>query len=295
MERQCRTLWQIATNKAFLDFRVDMLQPENYRKAKVQLVATDYGKQPTVTISHYMDLAAMESLVGMILGGGLPALLKHGYEEYKGTPADKANRADGKAESRVLKIEGGQTKPVIFRLRRGPGNMTDKGAVVPAGPAEEEIIVPTDEKGIYGLALRFSHYLAAWYNHNLDVINGSLLETYEAFDQARQTGGSGYESGQGWPAASTPPESKTAAGISGSRPETGNVRQMPRRPENQSVPQTGGGPSHTGAREGDTVCIRCHRPIPQEYLKRLQAAGIRLKFCSEHLPASFSQKMKVAQ
>lgn len=82
------------------------------------------------------------------------------HKEYKGSVKEQPN---GRKEvtSRVLSLQVKEDR-VYFELKRGPGKLTNTGAIQPDGKAAVELTVPFKHYEAQRLALTVLAYLQAW-------------------------------------------------------------------------------------------------------------------------------------
>lgn len=132
---------------------------------KVKLVFAKYdpnkpkGQRTTARIEIYLDFSTALEFSQSILDGRLSKLLVEANNKFKQTqkPWDKnvsismggtahpKNRTDGKAESRTLSAQLGTNKPIALVASSGPGNVNDKGLIVPEKPEQSVFITLSDE------------------------------------------------------------------------------------------------------------------------------------------------------
>lgn len=85
-----------------------------------------------------------------------------------GTPKPK-NRTDGKAESRIMKAQLGTKKPVVLIASTGPGDVNEKGLIVPTKGArtEHSVMVTLSAEDIRQIALMVQTHIQSYlaYEH----------------------------------------------------------------------------------------------------------------------------------
>ena len=80
-----------------------------------------------------------------------------------GQQPNKANREDGKALAKVLKISKGSKLPVIISCEQGPGEITPQGLIVPSYKKAEKVIrVALTNEELKAMALAIKSYYEAW-------------------------------------------------------------------------------------------------------------------------------------
>ena len=139
---------------------------------KVKLVFAKYdpnkpqGQRTTARIEIYLDFSTALEFSHSILDGRLSKLLVEANNKFKQTqkPWDKnvsismggtahpKNRTDGKAESRTLSAQLGTNKPIALVASSGPGNVNDKGLIVPEKP-EHSVFITLSAEDIREVAL----------------------------------------------------------------------------------------------------------------------------------------------
>ena len=132
---------------------------------KVKLVFAKYdqnkpkGQRTTARIEIYLDFSTALEFSQSILDGRLSKLLVEANKKFEQTqkPWDKnvsismggtahpKNRTDGKAESRTLSAQLGTNKPIALVASSGPGNVNDKGLIVPEKPGHSVFITLSAE------------------------------------------------------------------------------------------------------------------------------------------------------
>ena len=83
-----------------------------------------------------------------------------------GGTAHPKNRTDGKAESRTLSAQLGTNKPIALVASSGPGNVNDKGLIVPEKP-EHSVFITLSAEDIREVALMIKCNVEAYiqYEH----------------------------------------------------------------------------------------------------------------------------------
>lgn len=145
---------------------------QSFTIGKVQFVFAKYdpnkpqGQRTTDRIVIYLDFATALEFSQSILDGRLSKLLVEANNKFKQTqkPWDKnvsismggtahpKNRTDGKAESRTLSAQLGTNKPIALVASSGPGNVNDKGLIVPEKP-EHSVFITLSAEDIREVAL----------------------------------------------------------------------------------------------------------------------------------------------
>lgn len=153
---------------------------------KVKLVFAKYdqnkpkGQRTTARIEIYLDFSTALEFSQSILDGRLSKLLVEANNKFKQTqkPWDKnvsismggtahpKNRTDGKAESRTLSAQLGTNKPIALVASSGPGNVNDKGLIVPEKP-EHSVFITLSAEDIREVALMIKCNVEAYiqYEH----------------------------------------------------------------------------------------------------------------------------------
>ena len=153
---------------------------------KVKLVFAKYdpnkpqGQRTTARIEIYLDFSTALEFSHSILDGRLSKLLVEANNKFKQTqkPWDKnvsismggtahpKNRTDGKAESRTLSAQLGTNKPIALVASSGPGNVNDKGLIVPEKP-EHSVFITLSAEDIREVALMIKCNVEAYiqYEH----------------------------------------------------------------------------------------------------------------------------------
>lgn len=153
---------------------------------KVKLVFAKYdpnkpkGQRTTARIEIYLDFSTALEFSQSILDGRLSKLLVEANNKFKQTqkPWDKnvsismggtahpKNRTDGKAESRTLSAQLGTNKPIALVASSGPGNVNDKGLIVPEKP-EQSVFITLSAEDIREVALMIKCNVEAYiqYEH----------------------------------------------------------------------------------------------------------------------------------
>lgn len=153
---------------------------------KVKLVFAKYdpnkpqGQRTTARIEIYLDFSTALEFSQSILDGRLSKLLAEANNKFKQTqkPWDKnvsismggtahpKNRTDGKAESRTLSAQLGTNKPIALVASSGPGNVNDKGLIVPEKP-EHSVFITLSAEDIREVALMIKCNVEAYiqYEH----------------------------------------------------------------------------------------------------------------------------------
>lgn len=153
---------------------------------KVKLVFAKYdpnkpkGQRTTDRIEIYLDFSTALEFSQSILDGRLSKLLVEANNKFKQTqkPWDKnvsismggtahpKNRTDGKAESRTLSAQLGTNKPIALVASSGPGNVNDKGLIVPEKP-EQSVFITLSAENIREVALMIKCNVEAYvqYEH----------------------------------------------------------------------------------------------------------------------------------
>jgi len=153
---------------------------------KVKLVFAKYdpnkpqGQRTTARIEIYLDFSTALEFSQSILDGRLSKLLVEANNKFKQTqkPWDKnvsismggtahpKNRTDGKAESRTLSAQLGKNKPIALVASSGPGNVNDKGLIVPEKP-EHSVFITLSAEDIREVALMIKCNVEAYiqYEH----------------------------------------------------------------------------------------------------------------------------------
>lgn len=88
-----------------------------------------------------------------------------------GQSSEKANREDGKALAKVMKISRGSRQPIIISCESGPGAQTEQGLIVPQwkGKAETTIRVSMTNDDLKTLALAIQTAYQAWMSAKFSV------------------------------------------------------------------------------------------------------------------------------
>ena len=153
---------------------------------KVKLVFAKYdqnkpkGQRTTARIEIYLDFSTALEFSQSILDGRLSKLLVEANKKFEQTqkPWDKnvsismggtahpKNRTDGKAESRTLSAQLGTNKPIALVASSGPGNVNDKGLIVPEKP-EQSVFITLSAEDIREVALMIKCNVEAYiqYEH----------------------------------------------------------------------------------------------------------------------------------
>lgn len=153
---------------------------------KVKLVFAKYdqnkpkGQRTTARIEIYLDFSTALEFSQSILDGRLSKLLVEANKKFEQTqkPWDKnvsismggtahpKNRTDGKAESRTLSAQLGTNKPIALVASSGPGNVNDKGLIVPEKP-EHSVFITLSAEDIREVALMIKCNVEAYiqYEH----------------------------------------------------------------------------------------------------------------------------------
>lgn len=153
---------------------------------KVKLVFAKYdqnkpkGQRTTARIEIYLDFSTALEFSQSILDGRLSKLLLEANKKFEQTqkPWDKnvsismggtahpKNRTDGKAESRTLSAQLGTNKPIALVASSGPGNVNDKGLIVPEKP-EQSVFITLSAEDIREVALMIKCNVEAYiqYEH----------------------------------------------------------------------------------------------------------------------------------
>lgn len=153
---------------------------------KVKLVFAKYdqnkpkGQRTTARIEIYLDFSTALEFSQSILDGRLSKLLVEANKKFDQTqkPWDKnvsismggtahpKNRTDGKAESRTLSAQLGTNKPIALVASSGPGNVNDKGLIVPEKP-EHSVFITLSAEDIREVALMIKCNVEAYiqYEH----------------------------------------------------------------------------------------------------------------------------------
>lgn len=153
---------------------------------KVKLVFAKYdqnkpkGQRTTARIEIYLDFSTALEFSQSILDGRLSKLLLEANKKFEQTqkPWDKnvsismggtahpKNRTDGKAESRTLSAQLGTNKPIALVASSGPGNVNDKGLIVPEKP-EHSVFITLSAEDIREVALMIKCNVEAYiqYEH----------------------------------------------------------------------------------------------------------------------------------
>lgn len=159
---------------------------QSFTIGKVQFVFAKYdpnkpqGQRTTDRIVIYLDFATALEFSQSILDGRLSKLLVEANNKFKQTqkPWDKnvsismggtahpKNRTDGKAESRTLSAQLGTNKPIALVASSGPGNVNDKGLIVPEKP-EHSVFITLSAEDIREVALMIKCNVEAYiqYEH----------------------------------------------------------------------------------------------------------------------------------
>ena len=159
---------------------------QSFTIGKVQFVFAKYdpnkpqGQRTTDRIVIYLDFATALEFSQSILDGRLSKLLVEANNKFKQTqkPWDKnvsismggtahpKNRTDGKAESRTLSAQLGTNKPIALVASSGPGNVNNKGLIVPEKP-EHSVFITLSAEDIREVALMIKCNVEAYiqYEH----------------------------------------------------------------------------------------------------------------------------------
>ena len=159
---------------------------QSFTIGKVQFVFAKYdpnkpqGQRTTDRIVIYLDFSTALEFSQSILDGRLSKLLVEANNKFKQTqkPWDKnvsismggtahpKNRTDGKAESRTLSAQLGTNKPIALVASSGPGNVNDKGLIVPEKP-EHSVFITLSAEDIREVALMIKCNVEAYiqYEH----------------------------------------------------------------------------------------------------------------------------------
>ena len=139
------------------------------------------GSRMLNSVKIYMDVKKAAVLANDILTGALAKKAKLSREKAAargsnypnevygamgGTRAEKAKRADGKAESRQFKIFPGNKLPWILMAEKGPGHENETGLIVPdytTGRGSDAVIrVPMTDEGMIDMALNLKSLFELW-------------------------------------------------------------------------------------------------------------------------------------
>jgi putative uncharacterized protein (fragment) len=169
---------------------------------KVKLVFAKYdpnkpkGQRTTARIEIYLDFSTALEFSQSILDGRLSKLLVEANKKFEQTkkPWDKnvsismggtahsKNRTDGKAESRTLSAQLGTNKPIALVASSGPGNVNDKGLIVPEKP-EHSVFITLSAEDIREVALMIKCNVEAYIQYE----HLHKMWAYEPVIQAQQS------------------------------------------------------------------------------------------------------------
>jgi len=142
------------------------------RASKVKIVAVKYddNNRAISTVCHWMDTTEIKTLCKAIIDGRLLRLrgftaeqLAAGevkvYEEFKGS-----KQPDQTWESRVLRIRYDQRAKLPYKIviTNGPGRPGPTGAVMPAGDATGDVMIPISLWDLSTLAGEVLDYIRDW-------------------------------------------------------------------------------------------------------------------------------------
>lgn len=137
--------------------------------------ALEKGKKQTARINAYVDIDDFLLLANDVLSGKIHTLAekeKASGSKYPqavwsvmgGQSAKKANREDGKALSRQIKIIPGLKKPFLLQAEQGVGEENETGLIVPKyTKPESKVMIPLTADDLKKLALMVKAHIEAFY------------------------------------------------------------------------------------------------------------------------------------
>ncbi|TET54121.1 MAG: hypothetical protein E3J64_02430 [Anaerolineales bacterium] len=126
---------------------------------KLRIFAGNYarGSGASVMTVHHVDLDDARVLFQDLAIGRDPA-----YKEFKGSPMGEG------AESRVLEVRKDSKEEKIWvSVKKGPGTVTENGAVQPAGEPEVVLNIPFTMHQARKLGSKVLSYIRAWESQHL--------------------------------------------------------------------------------------------------------------------------------
>ena len=135
-------------------------------KLAILLQKFDDNNKQTAVITTYMDLPKALVMANDILSGRFAKKAGDGsqivtvFKDMGGRPAEKANRADGKALYREFDIQKGRLW--MFKGTSGPGKVTETGGFAPDGTPEIQVTVGMDDDTIKAIAIMIQNEYQAF-------------------------------------------------------------------------------------------------------------------------------------
>jgi len=165
-------LIQVSSKNSVIDVYVDAFPIE-----RVKFRIADYGT-PQTSIDIFMEFSDFLKVAHDCRTGELFNIVRNSKQPVVitrgGSPAERANRPDHKAESRILSL-GMLNDKIYFNASVGPGNATETGLIMPAGPADKKVSAMTT----IGDCKKLIFYTEAAINAYLPTIVNKLVEASE--------------------------------------------------------------------------------------------------------------------